>query len=142
MALFNRRNKDTNVLPAEAQEYYATERRERTGVAWLLALTTLVVTFLIAAALFFGGRWLYQTIIDNDEKKDAPSTSQEEGLRVDDKGNVIGGNQESTSQDTGVSSTSTTSSTTTPSTTTPTTQPTITPSTGPSELVDTGPGDE
>ena len=83
MALFKRRNKDTDSLPKEVQEYYQTEKRERTGVAWLLALATLLVTFLIAAALFFGGRWLYHTIFNHDENKDTTSSQDDGGLRID-----------------------------------------------------------
>lgn len=77
MALFNR-NKKKDVLPQEVREYYQAERRDRTGMAWLLAIATLLVTFLIAAALFFGGRWAYRAIFDNDNTSDKTSTSQTE----------------------------------------------------------------
>jgi hypothetical protein len=65
MALF-RRNRNENVLP-EVKEYYEAERRDRSGVAWLLAGLTLVVAVLIVTGLFFGGRALYRAIRDNDE---------------------------------------------------------------------------
>jgi len=74
MAIFNRRNNQANV-PAEIQEYYQAERRERAGVAWLLAIGTLVVTILLAVGIFFGGRWVYRSITDNNKK---PQTTQDE----------------------------------------------------------------
>ena len=144
MALFKRRKQNTDVLPAEVREYYQSERREKTGVAWLLALGTLILTFVIAAALFFGGRWLYNTIFDNDsDSDDQQTTSQDSGLRIDEKGNVVGGNDQNAN--TGTSSTNTTTpSTPTPAASTPS-APTTTPNTGevaPAQLVNTGPGDE
>jgi cytoskeletal protein RodZ len=71
MALFNRNNR-TNV-PAEIQEYYQTERRERAGIAWLLAFGTIVVTIVLAAGIFFAGRWAYRKIAGTDSKKDTSS---------------------------------------------------------------------
>lgn len=152
MAWFNRRKQNTDVLPEEVREYYQTERRDRTGMAWLLALATLVVTFIIAAGLFFGGRWAYRAVFNNNDKKTASNTDN--SLRVDENGNVTGGSQQSSNnsgQSTGTSSTSTStpspantgssSSTTTNSGATKTT-PTSTPNTGPVELINTGPGDE
>lgn len=62
---FNRRNKATTEVPPEIQEYYHAEQRERVGVAWLLALGTLVVTILLALGLFYGGRWTYRKIANN-----------------------------------------------------------------------------
>lgn len=73
MALFRRKTQDTDVVPAEIQDYYQSEKRERTGVAWLLALVTLVITVLLALALFFGGRWLYRKVVTNDK----PNTGQQ-----------------------------------------------------------------
>ncbi|PID32074.1 hypothetical protein CR970_02450 [Candidatus Saccharibacteria bacterium] len=71
MALFGKDRSRADQLPAEVQEYYQAERRERTGLAWLLALATLAVTIALAAALFFGGRWLYTTLRSDDTKKTA-----------------------------------------------------------------------
>jgi hypothetical protein len=145
MALFNRRKQNTDVLPEEVREYYQSERRERAGVAWLLAVGTLLLTFVIAAGLFFGGRWVYHVVFDNkDDNKQ--TASQDNGLRVDEKGNVTGGNsQPATTGNNGTSSTNTTTpSTPAPSTGTAAT-PSTTPNTGdatPVQLIDTGPGDE
>jgi hypothetical protein len=73
MALFRRKNQDIDAVPQEVRDYYQSERRERTGIAWLLALGTLVVTLLIASALFFGGKWVYNRTLG---KPDAPKTAQ------------------------------------------------------------------
>lgn len=140
MALFNRRKENTDVLPTEVREYYQSERRERTGLAWLLALGTLLVTFLIAAGLFFGGRWVYRTVFNDDKKPVAEQ--QKESQSSEEKG-ATGKTSETNSQgsSTGTSSTSTS----TPSTSTPSTgstPSTTTPSTQPATIPNTGPGDE
>jgi cytoskeletal protein RodZ len=144
---FNR-NKNIDGVPAEIQEYYQTERRERTGVAWLLALGTLLVTVGLATLLFFGGRWLYRTVANRD------------GNRADETAQVDQSPQESTPEqgspatddqaaappnENGTSSTSTTDDSDTQGV--QTTPPaaggenrTTTPVTG-DGLPDTGPGD-
>ena len=159
MALFNRRNKNKEVLPQEVREYYQAEKRDRTGMAWLLAITTLVVTFLIAAGLFFGGRWAYRAIFDNDDKS-GDTTSQTETAKTDqsevktdtqdtngtpdapatsssnptDSGSTSGGQTSSTNTSTPPAATGSVSGT---STTSPTS---TTPAANPEELVNTGPG--
>ena len=138
MALFSRKKDDQDVLPAEVREYYKSEQRSRTGRAWLLAIVTLLATFLIAAALFFGGRWAYRALFGND---DAPTTTQEanpddmsikEASPAPEEGrdnpDALGG------------ATSSTNTATSPASN-PATQPSA-PSTTPSQLVNTGPGDE
>lgn len=65
MALINRKNKTD--VPQEIQEYYQTEKRERAGVAWLLAFGTLIVTIVLAAGIFFAGRWAYREIAGTDD---------------------------------------------------------------------------
>jgi cytoskeletal protein RodZ len=148
MALFNRRKQNTDVLPEEVREYYQSERRERTGVAWLLAVGTLIATFIIAAALFFSGRWVYRTVFNNDDNKNKTTTSQDNAQRVDENGNVTGGNQQATNnsgsagQSTGTSSTSTSTPNPSSPTATNNTTTATTPNTGPVELINTGPGDE
>lgn len=72
---FNR-NKDTASVPQEIQEYYQSERRERTGIAWLLALGTLLVTIILAILLFFAGRWLYRAITTNEDNKTGRTSEQ------------------------------------------------------------------
>ncbi len=65
--LFKRNNKTTI---AELEEYYANQenRKTRTGKAWLMAFVSLFITLAVIALLFFGGRWLYRTLTDNDSK--------------------------------------------------------------------------
>ena len=79
-----RRKSNKSPIPNEVEQYYQAERRERVGVAWLLALATLVTTVLLAAGLFFGGRWVYRKVVKQDKK---PATTQTT------KSNNKGGNQ-------------------------------------------------
>jgi cytoskeletal protein RodZ len=76
MALFKRKQQNQEEVPAEIQEYYQAERRERVGVAWLLAFATLVVTVLLAVGLFFGGRWVYRQIFNNNGESGTTQTEQ------------------------------------------------------------------
>lgn len=76
MALFNRSNKNKTEVPAEIQEYYQAEKRDRTGIAWLLAFGTLVVTILLAAGIFFAGRWAYRKIAGSDGQNNVSQTDQ------------------------------------------------------------------
>lgn len=72
-----RRKQNQASVPLEVQEYYQTERRERTGVAWLLAIGTLIVTVLLALVLFYGGRWAYRAITnDNDTATEGNNAAQ------------------------------------------------------------------
>jgi len=67
MALFNRGNKNKTDVPAEIQEYYETGKRDRTGIAWLLAFGTLILTIVLAAGIFFAGRFAYRKIAGNND---------------------------------------------------------------------------
>lgn len=72
MSIFDRlrRNRQQSVLPDEVQQYYQAEQKQRRGRAFLLALGALLVTVLVAAALFIGGRALYSQIRgDKDDNK-------------------------------------------------------------------------
>lgn len=73
MALFNRSRRNQSVLPEEVSQYYQSQRRERTGVAIVLGIVALVVTLLIGAALFFGGRYVYRQLKGDDK----PATTQQ-----------------------------------------------------------------
>lgn len=141
-----RRNTDISNVPAEIQEYYQTERRERTGVAWLLALGTLIITIGLATLLFFGGRWLYRTIADRDDDKTDNTSQVEQGpseTATDSGSSDVAQNGSTPAPgNTGTSSTNTENGSTqgtqnTPPTPTPRA---TTPVTGDS-LPDTGPGD-
>ncbi len=144
-----RRNKDVSDVPAEFKEYYQTERRERTGMAWLLALGTLLITITLATLLFFGGRWLYRTVTNNDDNQ---NTEQIQGNQGQVQNNPSEATPEQATPDTGTSSTSTstpnspatsTESTTTAGSATPSTPSTNTQVAGSSTnpLPSTGPGD-
>lgn len=70
--LFKRNNKTTI---AELEEYYANQNQKKTGAgtAWLMAFLSLLITVVVIAALFFGGRWLYRTV--TDDGSDTPETT-------------------------------------------------------------------
>ena len=142
MALF-RRKKNESVMPEEVRDFYASEQRDRKGMAWLLAIVTLLVTFVIAALLFFGGRWVYRTVFDNDHK-DKTTTSQEEQAEEADQADTAKSDDsakksDSSSQNSSSNNSSSTNGNT--GTSSLNTNQTV-PNTGPSELVNTGPGDE
>lgn len=64
MALFKRTKKDS-VLP-EVDKYYEGERRDRAGLAWLLALVSVIIVAVIIISVFLAGRWLYRQITKDD----------------------------------------------------------------------------
>lgn len=64
-------------VPAEVEQYYESSRKERVGIAWLLALATLLLTVLIAAVLFFAGRWAFNRIFNNDTEPVAPTAVEQ-----------------------------------------------------------------
>ena len=75
---FSRKKDEQSDLPKEVQDYYQAEKREKVGVAGLLALGTLLVTILLAIGLFFGGRWVYRTVFDNDDSQQTAQTDESE----------------------------------------------------------------
>lgn len=143
MKLFGKK-KDVNAVPQEVREYYEAERRERTGMAWLLAIGTLVVTLLLASGLFFGGRWVYRTVFDNKDDKKQPvatETKKDESKKTDtNKPNETTGSS-SGGTTTPQAARTDTPSTSTPRPTTPTQGPATTtlPSSGTTTLANTGP---
>lgn len=64
---FRRTKQDDSVLPAEVDQYYQSEKRERRGVAVLLGIITLVITLVVSSGLFYGGRYAYRKITDKDK---------------------------------------------------------------------------
>lgn len=128
---FNRNRNQDSTLPEEVKDYYQAEKRERAGVAGLLAVGTLIVTVVLAIGLFFGGRWLYRTVFDNgDNAADTTDQSGEEQQEVGPDDQAATG-----SQDENGDQPDTQGAVTTPETPTPT--PAQTPNTGP--LPRTGP---
>ncbi len=137
---WNRKNKTVTKaqVPEEVEQYYESTRKERVGIAWLLALATLLLTLLIALGLFFAGRWAYRKFIANDDSSSTATTLEEGSEQVEQKPES---NEDNADQ--GQSSGSD-NGTTTPApapTSTPTPAPAQTPVTGPSasELPHTGP---
>lgn len=93
MAFFNRKAKNHSGVSKELEEFYQNERRERFGVAWLLAFGTLVTTLLLASALFFGGRWLYRVVTNDNTPNDLTATDsgqQIPGLSIDENSTTPG----------------------------------------------------
>lgn len=74
MAILGKKS-ETTTIP-ELQDYYATKKKDNTGLAWLLAFASLLVTVAILVALFMGGRWLYRTITGDDKKEQVTTTEQ------------------------------------------------------------------
>lgn len=89
MALF-KRNKTESVLP-ELDKYYDGERRDRTGLAWLLALISVIFIALVIISLFLIGRWVYREIAKTD---DTNTVAVEESLPSFD-GEAVGGTEAS-----------------------------------------------
>lgn len=132
MALFNRRNKvDAPEVAPELQSYYKAENREKTWMAWLLGLGTLVVTILLALALFFGGRWAYRKI--RNEPAKVTTVQTDNGL----EGISEGSTPESTNSDDAPQSAP--ANNPTPGASTPT--PSSSTTTRSSDLPNTGPAD-
>lgn len=79
--LFKRNDKTTI---AELEEYYANQKKRRSGMAWLMALLSLFITVAVIVLLFLGGRWVYRTFIDSDSTTgDDSETALVEGSNDD-----------------------------------------------------------
>lgn len=125
MSLLNRNKTNIETVPQEVREYYQTERRERAGVAWLLALGTLVVTLILASGIYFGGRWAYSALTNKKTGGSSVATKTNDTKTSSNSGNNTSNTKSGSS--TGTSSTSTsTPSKSTPTTTTPSTPATTT----------------
>lgn len=115
MRLFRRKNATTD---SDIDSYYASERRKRIGVAWLLGFVTLVLTVLLALAFFYGGRWVYRTVFDDDQPAPVSDQNNDAGQSVDESENTDSTTSEGAGQASDAESL---------------------PSSGPSELPSTGP---
>lgn len=122
MALFRRTKKDS-VLP-EVDKYYEAERRDRAGLAWLLALISIGVVALVIIGAFLGGRWAYRQITkddnetvslnDSNNNSDAPSF---DGTPENSQDNATDNSDESTQAPADNGNSEATPQTNTPSTT-------------------------
>jgi cytoskeletal protein RodZ len=131
MGFWKNTHTSNRVLP-EVDEYYAGE--QRSAWAWVLALIALLIAVLFLLSLFWGGKWLYGKVTDNnDEPTVAISTPNEQKAVSNGKTDASGDSSTTTpvvTPDTSDQS-SPAPNTTTPSTTpsaNPT--PTTTPKTG------------
>ncbi len=61
-------------MPKEVQQYYKSEQRERVGLAWLIAFASLILTVLIVLGLFYGGRWAWRKVANNDDNENVSTT--------------------------------------------------------------------
>lgn len=149
MALF-RRNKsgDAPALPEEVNSYYQAEKRDRTWMAWLLALLSLAVAALIIMALFFGGRWLYRKLRPQTKpaEPETTQTAEQSPVASNNSSGNSSGNQDANkdkekekSQGTVTAPANPNSSTSSPTAPATTSQPGATntnlPSTGPGDVV-------
>lgn len=103
MKLFSRRKKQNidPALPPELQAYSRSGRRERIGIVWLVGIVSLIISLLVMALLYFGGRWIYRKIAhrgsqptpviitdqqnssDTDTGKDSSDTDSEDSFDQD-----------------------------------------------------------
>ncbi len=126
------RNVTTDNAPTGVQEYYQSERGERMGIAWLIALMSLVITVLVVLLVFFGGRWLYRKITQRNKPSNTAPTSQTNTSNNNSNNNQGGEHSTPGSGNTGQGAT--------PNPTPPTTGPSTTPATGDTgEIPRTGP---
>lgn len=61
MALFGDKNKQT----IEELENYYSNREQKTGMAWVMAFLSLLLTVVVFSGLFFGGRAVYRALSDD-----------------------------------------------------------------------------
>ena len=87
MALFRRKKQPAQTQIPELQDYYATQKKESTAMAWLLAIGSLVVTVALFIGLFLGGRWLYRSVTNKDDTSNT-STTQSENKPADNSSNT------------------------------------------------------
>ena len=134
---FNKKKLDQAMLPDEVSEYYKDENDGAGRPGWISALITIAVTALLAIVLFFGGRWVYQSIFgNNDNQSENQATTEQEKadeVKPADQNDSTdsANNSDSTENDNGSSADQTPSSST---------ESESTPTTGATEIPDTGPG--
>lgn len=99
MAIFDRfrRNRQQSVLPDEVKQYYQTENRQRRGMAIVLALGALLATVALAAALFFGGRFVYN-LINSEDTETTQQTNENRDDENRDEANQPGEDENSAGQ--------------------------------------------
>ena len=138
VALFRRnRVEETTTLPDT--DLYNTPPRERSWMAWLLALVTLVVTVAVVLGLFYGGRFIYRKFNKSDTNQTPATPLVEEESNTTDSDETS-----SSSSNTNTNEDTTTNSNTSSSSTNAVVQTGNVPSqntAGKGDLPNTGPGD-
>ena len=142
---------DEVTLPKEVQDYYEAEKRERVGVASMLAIGTLVVTVILALGIFFGGRWVWRHTLHHNPKTTTVATVKAPDDKTSSSSSTpsysSSSSPTSSSSSNSSSSTSASSGSSTPSSTSSSTAPTPSPTppaassttTGATTLPNTGP---
>jgi hypothetical protein len=150
---FRRKKSNKSTLPNEVKDYYQAERRERVGVAWLLALATLVTTVILAIGIYYGGRWVYRKIkndkpknvtTNNQPKQNTGSNNTNQSPQPDATNNSNGTNTSPSNPQTNTPNNGnqgTSSPPNTPTPTPPTPAQTPRPNPGTTSIPNTGPGD-
>lgn len=67
MALFGDKNKQT----IEELENYYSNKEQKTGMAWVMAFLSLLLTATVLGGLFFGGRAIYRALSDDGTNETA-----------------------------------------------------------------------
>jgi len=103
MAIFNRNQKKPNnkTAPKEVQKYYASGQRERVGLAWVIAFLSLIATTAVVLGLFFGGRWLWNKITEDDQPTTTTTNqpqSTENGTQPSEQGTAPNQSQQGNNQ--------------------------------------------
>ena len=131
MAFYNRK-KNNSVLP-EVDEYYQAERRDNGLLAWLLALISVAIVVAILVGLYFGGRWIVDTLKSDDTNTTSENiVGQGNDVTVDGKPNES--NTVDSSTDSNQGRVDAPVATTTPPVTTPQTTEGNLPNTGPASV--------
>lgn len=133
MAIFKRRKNQT---VAELEEYYASKKPRTGGMAWVMAIVSLLITILVVSALFFGGRWIYRSLT-NDTTDVTVTTTETNDDNVNDFGESEG-KAETDENFPGVV-TDQAASTSTPSSSSPSSSSSTSPAN--TDLPSTGPGE-
>jgi hypothetical protein len=92
--LFKRNDKTTI---AELEEYYSsTGKKNRGGMAWLMAFLSVALTIIVLVGLFYLGRWIYRAVTDDDSNTTTVSESADDSVELPNfDGDVVGqGNQD------------------------------------------------
>ncbi|MBP6962755.1 hypothetical protein KBB49_04425 [Candidatus Saccharibacteria bacterium] len=140
MAIFKRRKNQT---VAELEEYYAS-KQTRTSIAWVMAVVSLLITILVVSALFFGGRWIYRSLTDDNLEVtvttvDVSGDQESSDMNIDESAEN-GSEPEPTVNFPSVVSDEA-ASTTTPSSSNPSTTTPTAPTTGGGNIPNTGAGE-